>query len=102
MSSRISLIPNQVIGIAGADAKCRWVEKLGADVCINYKSPSFKVDLTRETEGFVEVYFGLFLLHAHTTVQTSILTAYLLDNVGGEILDFMLTRLAKYGRVAAR
>lgn len=24
-----------------------------------------------------------------------------LDNVGGEILDFMLTRLAKYGRVAA-
>ncbi|KAJ5728537.1 hypothetical protein N7493_004867 [Penicillium malachiteum] len=70
----------KVIGIAGTDEKCRWVEKLGADVCVNYKSPSFKEDLTKETEGFVEIYF---------------------DNVGGEILDFMLTRLAKFGRVAA-
>ncbi|OJJ50373.1 hypothetical protein ASPZODRAFT_149710 [Penicilliopsis zonata CBS 506.65] len=67
----------KVIGIAGTDEKCRWVEKLGADVCINYKSLSFKQTLTQETEGFVEIYF---------------------DNVGGEILDFMLTRLAKFGR----
>ncbi|KAJ5096213.1 hypothetical protein NUU61_005569 [Penicillium alfredii] len=70
----------KVIGIAGTDAKCRWVEKLGADVCLNYKSPSFKQELTQETEGFVEIYF---------------------DNVGGEILDFMLTRMTKFGRVAA-
>ncbi|EEU39708.1 uncharacterized protein NECHADRAFT_70580 [Fusarium vanettenii 77-13-4] len=69
----------KVIGLAGTDAKCRWVENLGADVCLNYKSPSFKQDLTKETEGFVEIYF---------------------DNVGGDILDFMLTRLAKFGRVA--
>lgn len=48
----------KVIGIAGTDAKCRWVEQLGADVCVNYKSPSFKEELTRETEGFVEIYFG--------------------------------------------
>lgn len=47
-----------MIGISGTDDKCRWVEKLGADVCINYKSPSFKEELTKATEGFVEVYFG--------------------------------------------
>lgn len=48
----------KVIGIAGTDEKCRWVEKLGADVCLNYKSNSFKDKLTKETEGFVEIYFG--------------------------------------------
>ncbi|KAJ5808134.1 hypothetical protein N7474_009403 [Penicillium riverlandense] len=48
----------KVIGIAGTDDKCRWVEKLGADVCLNYKSSSFKQELTQETEGFVEVYFA--------------------------------------------
>lgn len=57
-SSGSSLTSNEVIGIAGTDAKCRWVEKLGADVCLNYKSPSFKADLTKETDSFVEVYFG--------------------------------------------
>lgn len=47
-----------MIGIAGTDEKCRWVEKLGADVCVNYKSSSFKKNLIKETEGFVEIYFG--------------------------------------------
>ncbi|OCL13459.1 NAD(P)-binding protein [Glonium stellatum] len=70
----------KVIGIAGSDEKCRWVESLGADICVNYKSPSFKEDLKNATEGFVEVYF---------------------DNVGGEILDFMLTRVKRHGRIAA-
>ena len=70
----------KIIGIAGGDKKCRWVESLGADICIDYKSPSWKTDLTKATDGFVDVYF---------------------DNVGGEILDFMLTRLKMHGRVAA-
>ena len=70
----------RIIGIAGSDEKCRWVESLGADVCLNYKKESFKKDLIESTEGFVEVYF---------------------DNVGGEILDLMLTRMKKEGRVAA-
>lgn len=70
----------KVIGIAGTDDKCKWVERLGADACLNYKSPSFKQDLVQATEGFVEVYF---------------------DNVGGEILDLMLGRMARFGRVAA-
>ncbi|PLB47587.1 NAD(P)-binding protein [Aspergillus steynii IBT 23096] len=70
----------RVIGIAGSDEKCRWVEKLGADVCINYRKESFEEDLIRETDGFVEVYF---------------------DNVGGKILDLMLLRVKRYGRIAA-
>jgi len=70
-----------VIGIAGSDDKCRWVEKsLGADVCLNYKASTFKEDLIKETKGFIDVYF---------------------DNVGGDILDLMLTRMAKGGRIAA-
>lgn len=70
----------RVIGIAGSDSKCRWVESLGADVCLNYKSASFAAELKKETPDFANVYF---------------------DNVGGEILDLMLTRMARNGRVAA-
>ncbi|KIA76021.1 quinone oxidoreductase [Aspergillus ustus] len=70
----------RVIGIAGSDKECRLVEKLGADVCLDYNSSSYKEQLTKETESFVEIYFDL---------------------IGGETLDFMLTRLAKFGRVAA-
>jgi NADPH-dependent curcumin reductase CurA len=70
----------KVIGIAGTEAKCTWVESLGADVCLNYKSANFEQDLKKATKGFVEVFF---------------------DNTGGEILDLMLTRVKKNGRVAA-
>ncbi|KAJ4986101.1 quinone oxidoreductase [Stagonosporopsis vannaccii] len=70
----------KVIGIAGGEKKCKWVESLGADVCVDYKSATFKEDLKKATEGFVDVYF---------------------DNVGGEILDLMLSRIRKFGRVAA-
>jgi NADPH-dependent curcumin reductase CurA len=70
----------KVIGIAGGANKCKWVESLGADVCIDYKSASFETDLKKATEGFVQVYF---------------------DNVGGDILDLMLTRMARHGRIAA-
>lgn len=70
----------KVIGIAGTDAKCRWVESLGADVCLNYKAETFPEDLSNATEPFVEVFF---------------------DNVGGKVLDLMLKRIEKDGRVAA-
>jgi len=70
----------KVIGIAGTDEKCRWVESLGADLCINYKKPDWREQLIKATNGFVDIYF---------------------DNVGGEQLDLMLTRLKTYGRVAA-
>jgi NADPH-dependent curcumin reductase CurA len=70
----------KVIGLAGTDDKCRWVESLGADKCINYKSPDWREQLIAATDGFVDIYF---------------------DNVGGEQLDLMLTRLKTYGRVSA-
>jgi NADPH-dependent curcumin reductase CurA len=38
------------------------VEELGADICLNYKKDSFKEDLIKATEGFVQVYFGEFSL----------------------------------------
>jgi NADPH-dependent curcumin reductase CurA len=70
----------KVIGIAGGEKKCKWVESLGADVCVDYKSASFEEDLKKATDGYVEVYF---------------------DNVGGDILSFMLGRMKRHGRIAA-
>ncbi|KAF6222873.1 hypothetical protein HO133_000924 [Letharia lupina] len=70
----------KVVDIAGSDDKAKWVESLGADVCLNYKKFCFKQDLVKATDGFVEVYF---------------------DNVGGEILDLMLMRMKQGGRIAA-
>ncbi|KAL8764293.1 MAG: hypothetical protein Q9203_006632 [Teloschistes exilis] len=70
----------RVVGIAGGAEKCKWVRSLGADECVDYKSGSFKEELVGATEGFVEVYF---------------------DNVGGSMLDLMLTRMKRHGRIAA-
>lgn len=71
----------KVIGMAGSAEKCSWVvESLGADVCLNYKAEDFQDKVRQVTDGFVEVYF---------------------DNVGGEILDVMLTRMKAGGRIAA-
>lgn len=70
----------RVIGIAGGAAKCAWVkEQLGAHECIDYKSPTFEADLKAATPDEVDVYF---------------------DNVGGHVLDIMLTRMKKDGNVA--
>lgn len=70
----------RVIGIAGSDEKCAWVrDQLGAHECINYKSPTFLEDLKAATPDEVDMYF---------------------DNVGGHVLDAMLTRMKKNGRIA--
>ncbi|KAF2714293.1 NAD(P)-binding protein [Pleomassaria siparia CBS 279.74] len=70
----------RVIGIAGSDEKCAWVrDQLGAHECINYKSPTFVQDLKAVTPDEVDVYF---------------------DNVGGSVLDAMLTRMKRFGTVA--
>lgn len=61
----------KVVGMASSADKCRWVESIGADVCLNYKDMDFVEKLKGATDGFVEVYF---------------------DNVGGEILDLMVSR----------
>ncbi|CAH2355461.1 uncharacterized membrane protein [[Candida] railenensis] len=71
----------KVIGISGSDEKCRWVESLGADKCVNYKSDTFHDEL-RDAIGpdFADVYF---------------------DNVGGEILNYTLKLIKDHGIVVA-
>ncbi|EKD14672.1 uncharacterized protein L3040_000195 [Drepanopeziza brunnea f. sp. 'multigermtubi'] len=69
----------RVIGIAGSEAKCKWVQELGAHACVNYNSPTFEADLIAATPDEVDVYF---------------------DNVGGHVLDVMLTRVKRHGTIA--
>ncbi len=69
----------RVVGIAGGAAKCRWVvDELGFDECIDYKAGNVKDDLKAACPKGVDIYF---------------------DNVGGEILDIVLTRLARKARI---
>ncbi len=69
-----------VVGIAGSDDKCRWVvDELGFDACINYKTEDVGARLVELCPDGIDVYF---------------------DNVGGEILDAVLTNLAIGARIA--
>ncbi|MEA2313846.1 MAG: hypothetical protein QOI03_538 [Solirubrobacteraceae bacterium] len=69
----------RVIGIAGGEAKCRWlVDDLGFDAAIDYKAQDVRRELRGSAPQGVDVYF---------------------DNVGGEILDAVLTNLARRARV---
>ncbi|MES2784925.1 MAG: NADP-dependent oxidoreductase [Pseudomonadota bacterium] len=69
----------RVVGIAGGRAKCDWVvNELGFDACIDYKAGSVKAGLKEHCPRGVDVYF---------------------DNVGGEILDDVLARLARGARI---
>ena len=68
-----------VVGIAGGEEKCRWlVEELGFDAAIDYKAEDVRRALRAAAPKGVDVYF---------------------DNVGGEILDAVLTRLARGARI---
>jgi NADPH-dependent curcumin reductase CurA len=70
----------RVVGIAGGPQKCKWiVDELGFDAAIDYKGEDVNVALREHCPGGVDVYF---------------------DNVGGEILDAVLARLALKARVA--
>jgi len=67
----------KVIAIAGSDEKCTWLKnELGVDNALNYKSKTFYEEW--KSLGYLDVYF---------------------DNVGGDILDFALTRLNKHARI---
>jgi len=69
----------RVVGIAGGEEKCRWVvEELGFDGAIDYKAGDVARGLREHAPDGVDVYF---------------------DNVGGEILDAVLTRLSRGARV---
>jgi NADPH-dependent curcumin reductase CurA len=69
----------RVVGIAGGAAKCDWVvQELGFDACIDYKGGSVKEGLKAHCPEGVDIYF---------------------DNVGGEILDTVLTRINRRARI---
>ncbi len=69
----------RVIGIAGSAAKCAWVTgELGFDACIDYKKQDVAAALKELAPKGVDVFF---------------------DNVGGELLDTVLRRLAMHARV---
>jgi NADPH-dependent curcumin reductase CurA len=70
----------RAIGIAGGPEKCRFVvEELGFDAAIDYKSEDVRAGLKQHCPDRVHVYF---------------------DNVGGDILDTVLTYLARGARIA--
>jgi NADPH-dependent curcumin reductase CurA len=69
----------RVVGIAGGAAKCDFVVKeLGFDACIDYKAGSVRDGLRQHCPKGVDVYF---------------------DNVGGDILDTVLTRINRGARI---
>jgi NADPH-dependent curcumin reductase len=69
----------RVVGIAGGPAKCEWVvKKLGFDACIDYKAGDVKAGLKEHCPKGVDIYF---------------------DNVGGDILDAVLTRINRKARI---
>jgi len=68
----------RVVGIAGGPEKCAYLRSLGFDAAIDYKSEDVRKALGEHCPKGVDVYF---------------------DNVGGEILDAVLTRLAMHARI---
>ena len=69
----------RAIGIAGGPAKCRAVvDEFGFDAAIDYRAGNIRKALREHAPDGVDVYF---------------------DNVGGEILDDVLTRLARGARI---
>ncbi|KAI0032547.1 alcohol dehydrogenase [Vararia minispora EC-137] len=68
----------KVVAIAGSEDKCKWLtDELGVDVAFNYKSRTFYSDFKKRI-GYIDLFF---------------------DNVGGSLLNFMLTRLNKGARI---
>ena len=67
------------VGIAGGKDKCEYVVKeLGFDVCLDHRDPALKEQFKEATPKGVDIYF---------------------ENVGGQILDMVLGRLAPFARI---
>ncbi len=70
----------RVVGIAGGRAKCDYVAReLGFDACIDYKAGNLDGELAAACPKGIDVYF---------------------DNVGGPILDSVLTQMNAFSRIA--
>jgi hypothetical protein len=69
----------RAIGIAGGPDKCRWlVEELGFDAALDYQAGDLRQQLKTHAPNGIDVFF---------------------DNVGGEVLEAALARLARGARV---
>ncbi len=69
----------RAVGIAGGEEKCRWlVDELGFDAAIDYKRGDIREQLRQHAPDGLDVFF---------------------DNVGGEVLEAALGRLARGARV---
>lgn len=69
----------RVVGIAGTDEKCEWITKdLGFDAAINYKHADWKAKLVAATPNGIDIDF---------------------ENVGGEIMQEVVSRMNLHGRV---
>jgi NADPH-dependent curcumin reductase CurA len=68
----------RVVGLAGGPEKCDYLRSIGFDAAIDYKHEDVKAALRQHCPKGVDVYF---------------------DNVGGEILDIVLTQLAMHARI---
>jgi NADPH2:quinone reductase len=69
----------RVVGLAGGAAKCRHVvDDLGFDECVDYKSDDWRERLDAATPDGVDVDF---------------------ENVGGEIMDHVMSRLNLHARI---
>jgi len=70
----------RVVGIAGGSEKCRYViQELGFDACVDYKAGNLAQDLKAACPKGIDVNF---------------------ENVGGEILDTVLSQMNVFGRIA--
>ncbi|MCE7795432.1 NADP-dependent oxidoreductase [Sphingobium sufflavum] len=68
----------RVVGIAGGPAKCRAVEAIGYDACVDYKAPDFEAQLAAAVPDKVDVY---------------------IDNVGGDVTMKVLPHLKMKARM---
>ena len=87
----------RVVGIAGGPAKCEWVVKeLGFDACIDYKAPAPAGAGSKDTPAGVAKWDPVREgLKQHCPAGVDIY----FDNVGGEILDTVLTRINRKARI---
>jgi len=71
----------KVIGITGSAEKCNVLTThCGCDISLNYKDSDFVEKLKSATTEYIDIFF---------------------DNVGGNVLDSVLERMAKNGRVVS-
>jgi hypothetical protein len=68
-----------VVGIAGRDAKCRYVtDELGFDACVSHLSPTLPADLAAACPAGIDVYF---------------------ENVGGKVFEAVVPLLNRGARI---